>query len=354
MNLHTKPFGKPADNTEVTLFILSNANGVKASLMNYAATLVALEAPDRNGKLADVALGFDTLGGYIDFNSPYFGCIVGRCANRIANGRFQLDGKEYRLATNAGNGHLHGGRKGFDKAFWDAEALLPSVKFTYHSSDGEEGYPGNLTATVTYTLNENNELSIEYSAAADKPTPVNLTNHTYFNLAGSGTILGHELLIASTRYLPVNDALLPTGEIHPVKGTPMDFTTSTPIGGRIRQLKSDPVGYDHTYVLENDGRKIKLAARVSEPQSGRVLEVYTTEPGVQFYTGNFLDGTISGKGGRAYHQHTGFCLETQHFPDSVNQPTFPSVILKPGQQHRQKTIYRLGAQQPIIAASSRS
>jgi aldose 1-epimerase len=197
---------------------------------------------------------------------------------------------------------------------------------------------------VTYTLNENNELSIEYSATADKPTPVNLTNHTYFNLAGSGDILGHELLIASTQYLPVNDALLPTGELHPVKGTPMDFTTSTPIGLQIHQLKSDPIGYDHTYVLEDDNGKIKLAARVFEPQSGRVLEVHTTEPGVQFYTGNFLDGTISGKGGRAYHQHTGFCLETQHFPDSVNQPTFPSVIVKPGQQYRQKTMYRLGVQ----------
>ncbi len=344
MTLETKSFGKLADGSEVTLFTLANANGLRASVMNYGATLVAFEALDRNGKLADVTLGFDTLEGYINFNSPYFGCIVGRCANRIANGCFQLDGKEYRLATNAGDSHLHGGRKGFDKAFWHAEAVSPSVKFTYHSSDGEEGYPGNLEVMVTYTLNENNELSIEYSATADKPTPVNLTNHTYFNLAGSGTILGHELLIASTRYLPVNDALLPTGAIHPVKDTPMDFTTSTPIGLKIHQLKNDPIGYDHTYVLENDERKIKLAARVSEPQSGRVLEVHTTEPGVQFYTGNFLDGTISVKSGRAYHQHTGFCLETQHFPDSVNQPAFPSVILKPGQQYRQKTIYRLGVQ----------
>jgi aldose 1-epimerase len=342
MNLQTKPFGKLADNAEVTLFILTNANGVRASLMNYGATLVALEAPDRNGKLTDVTLGFDTLEGYVKFNSPYFGCIVGRCANRIAGGRFHLDGKEYRLATNAGNAHLHGGQRGFDKAFWRAEPKLPSVKFTYLSPDGEEGYPGNLAVTVTYTLTENNELQIEYTATTDKPAPVNLTNHTYFNLAGSGTILGHELLIASTQYLPVNDALLPTGEIHPVKGTPMDFTTSTSIGQRIHQLKGDPIGYDHTYVLENDGGKTKLAARVLEPLSGRVLEVYTTEPGVQLYTGNFLDGAISGKGGRAYQQHTGFCLETQHFPDSVNQPTFPSVILKPGRQYRQKTTYRLG------------
>src|SRR6266403_1917207 len=336
MNLQTKPFGKLADNAEVTLFILSNANGVKASFMNYGATLVALEVPDRNGKLTDVALGFDTLEGYVKSNQPYFGCIVGRCANRIAGGRFHLDGKEYRLATNAGNAHLHGGVKGFDKVFWRAEGKSPSVKFMYHSPDGEEGYPGNLAVTVTYTLTESTELTIEYTATTDKSTPVNLTNHSYFNLAGSGTILGHELMIASTQYLPTNDALLPTGEIRPVKNTPMDFTMSTPIGQRIHQLKGDPVGYDHTYVLESDDGKIKLAGRVFEPQSGRVLEVRTTEPGVQLYTGNFLDGTISGKGGRAYHQHTGFCLETQHFPDSVNQPTFPSVILRPGQKYHQK------------------
>ena len=344
MNLQTKSFGKLADNAEVTLFTLTNANGVRASLMNYGATLVALEAPDRNGKLIDVTLGFDTLESYVKFNSPYFGCTVGRCTNRIAGGRFHLDGKEYRLATNAGNSHLHGGLKGFDKAFWRAEAEFPSVKFTYLSPDGEEGYPGNLAVAVTYTLTENNELTIEYSATTDKPTPVNLTNHTYFNLAGSGNVLVHELLIASTQYLPVNDALLPTGEIHPVKGTPMDFTASTPIGQRIRQLKGEPIGYDHTYVLENAGGRIKLAALVFEPHSGRVLEVHTTEPGVQLYTGNFLDGTIFGKGGRPYQQHTGFCLETQHFPDSVNQPTFPSIILKPGQQYRQTTTYRLGVQ----------
>ena len=343
MNLQTKSFGKLGD-AEVTLFILANTNGVRASLMNYGATLVALEAPDRNGKLTDVTLGFDTLEGYVKFNSPYFGCIVGRCANRIAGGRFYLDGKEHRLATNAGNAHLHGGLKGFDKACWRAEAESTSVKFTYLSPDGEEGYPGNLAVTVMYTLNEKNELTIEYSATTDKPTPVNLTNHTYFNLAGSGNILGQELLITSTQYLPANDALLPTGEIHPVKGTPMDFTTPSPIGRRIHQLKGFPVGYDHTYVLKNNGRKMKLAARVFEPHSGRVLEVHTTEPGVQLYTGNFLNGTISGKGGRTYHQHTGFCMETQHFPDAVNQPKFPSVILNPGQKYHQKTAYRLGVQ----------
>ena len=341
MNLQTKSFGKLADGAEVTLFTLSNANGVRASLMNYGATLVALEAPDRNGRLTDVTLGFDALEGYVKFNTPYFGCIVGRCANRIAGGRFHLDGKEYRLATNAGNAHLHGGVKGFDKAFWSAKGKSPSVKFTYLSPDGEEGYHGNLAASVTYTLTESNELQVEYTATTDKPTPVNLTNHTYFNLAGSGNILSHELMIASTQYLPANEALLPTGEIHPVKGTPMDFTMSTPIGRRIHQLKGDPIGYDHTYVLNNNGARTGFAARVFEPQSGRVLEVHTTEPGVQLYTGNFLDGTISGKGGCAYQQHTGFCLETQHFPDSVNQPKFPSVILRPGQTYRQETSYRL-------------
>jgi aldose 1-epimerase len=344
MSLQTKPFGKLADGTEVSLFILGNDNGVKASVMNYGATLVALETPDRHGKLADITLGFDMLEGYVNSNSPYFGCVVGRCANRIAGGRFYLNGKEYRLATNAGDAHLHGGSRGFDKAFWRAEDKSASVKFTYHSPDGEEGYPGNLAVAVIYALTDDNELTIEYSATTDKSTPVNLTNHTYFNLAGSGNILGHELLIASAQYLPVNNALLPTGEIRPVRSTPMDFTTSTPIGQRINQLENDPPGYDHTYVLENNDGKLKQAARVFEPQSRRVLEVHTTEPGVQFYTGNFLNGTISGKGGRAYHRHAGFCLETQHFPNSVNQPTFPSVILKPGQQYRQKTIYRVGVQ----------
>ena len=342
MNLQTKAFGRLADGSVVTLFTLSNAGGLKASVMNYGATLVALEAPDRNGQLADVTLGFDTLEGYVTRNSPYFGCIVGRCSNRIAYGRFQLDGKEYRLATNSGSHHLHGGRKGFDKAFWQATGESSSVKFAYRSPDGEEGYPGNLAVTVVYTLTDDNGLIIEYTATTDQATPVNLTNHTYFNLAGSGTILDHELMVASTRYLPVNDALLPTGEIHSVQGTPMDFATPKPIGQRIHELHGDPIGYDHTYVLDNADGKIQLAARVFEPQSGRVLEVHTTEPGVQFYTGNFLDGTVPGKNGRAYQQHTGFCLETQHFPDSVNQPTFPSVILRPGKTYSQKTAFRLG------------
>jgi aldose 1-epimerase len=345
MSVKTKPFGKLADNSEVTLYTLINLNGVRASVMNYGATLVSLEAPGRHGQFIDITLGFDTLDDYVHHNSPYFGCIVGRCANRIAHGQFHLDGKHHRLATNNGPHHLHGGQKGFDKAYWPAEVSagkFPSVKFSHSSPDGEEGYSGNLAVTVTYTLTDDNELRIEYAATTDQATPVNLTNHTYFNLAGSGTILDHELLIASTRYIPVNDSYIPTGEIKSVKGTPMDFTASTPIGQRIDQLTGDPGGYDHTFVLDNDGKTMRLAARVLEPQSGRVLEVHTTQPGVQFYTGNFLNGKTIGKGGRAYHKHAGFCLETQHFPDSVNQSAFPSVILRPGQIYSHTTAFRFG------------
>jgi len=345
MSWKTKPFGKLPDNSEVDLFILTNKNGLSASVMNYGATLVALEAPDRHGQLIDVLLGFDTLDGYVHHNSPYFGCIVGRCANRIAQGKFQLDGKVHHLATNNGPHHLHGGHKGFDKAFWPAtidEGKSSSVRFTHRSPDGDEGYPGNLSVIVVYTLTDDNELQIDYTATTDQATPINLSNHAYFNLAGSGTILGHELRIPSTRYVPVNHLLIPTGELKPVAGTPMDFTTSTPIGKRIFQVKSDPVGYDHTFVVNHDGSQITLAARAFEPQSGRVLEVHTTEPGVQFYTGNFLDGSVIGKNGCAYRQHSGFCLETQHFPDSINQPRFPSVILRPGQTYSQKTVLRLG------------
>ncbi len=346
MSLRTKSFGKLSDQSVVTLFSLGNQAGVTASVMNYGATLVAFETPDRHGHLGDITLGFDSLEGYVQHNSPYFGCIVGRCTNRIAHGRFQLEGMDYRLATNNGAHHLHGGLKGFDKAYWQAEAVdgrNPSVKFTRQSPDGEEGYPGSLNVAVVYTLTDDNELVIDFTATTDKPTPVNLTNHTYFNLAGSGDILGHELMIASTRFAPVNDSLIPTGEIKPVKGTPMDFTKPTRIGERIDQVKGDPVGYDHTFVLDGGGDKVKLAARVHDPHSGRVLEVLTTEPGVQFYTGNFLDGSITGKRGWAYPQHSGFCLETQHFPDSVNQPAFPSIILRPGQTYKQKTKFCVGA-----------
>jgi len=340
MSLQTKPFDKLSDNTEVTLFILSNNHGLTASVTNYGATLVNLETPDRHGKFTDIVLGFDTLDDYENHNSPYFGCTVGRCAGRIAHGRFQLDGREYRLATNNGAHHLHGGWNGFNKACWKAEPGETTVKFTHLSPDGDEGYPGNLAVTVVYTLTDDNVLHIDYTATTDKPTPINLTNHAYFNLAGSGTILDHELMIASTKYLPATDDLLPTGEIHSVTNTPMDFTTPTPIGQRINQLKGEPIGYDHCYALDSDGKTAKLTARAFEPKSGRVLEVHTTEPGVVFYTGNFLNGRGPGKGGRGYQQHAGFCLETQHFPDSINQPTFPSVVLRPGQTYRQKTSLR--------------
>ncbi|MGD0651178.1 MAG: aldose epimerase family protein [Verrucomicrobiia bacterium] len=347
MSLQKKPFGKLADGSPVTLFTLRNAGRLKAAVMNYGATLVSLEAPDRKGRPADIVLGFDTLEDYVTRNGPYFGCIVGRYANRIAKGRFTMDGVSYKLATNNGPNHLHGGLKGFDKVYWQAEASEgrePSVKFTYLSRDGEEGYPGNLLVTVVYTLTDQNELRIKYTAKTDKATPVNLTNHAYFNLAGTGDVLAHELTITGDRYLPVDDTLIPTGEIRPVKGTPMDFTRPMGIGSRFAELGGDPGGYDHCYVLQNDGRKPALAAHIHDPESGRILEVHTTEPGMQLYTGNFLDDSIKGKGGHAYPRHAGFCLETQHFPDSVNQPKFPSVILRPGQGYSQKTSFRFGVE----------
>jgi aldose 1-epimerase len=343
MSLQTKPFGWLPDNSEVTLFTLTNENGLAASVMNYGATLVQLLTPDRDGKLADITLGFNTLDGYIKHNSPYFGCIVGRCCNRIAHGRFHLNGHEHRLATNNGPHHLHGGSKGFDKAFWLAEtgdAESSSVKFTYRSPDGEEGYPGNLNVAVVYALTDNNELIVEYTATTDKATPVNLTNHTYFNLTGVGTILDHEMMIDSSQFVPVDETLIPTGKLQPVKGTPMDFTKPTRIGQRLDQVGGDPIGYDHCYAVNNADGKIRFAARASDPKSGRVLEVHTTQPGVQFYTGNFLNGRGSGKSGMGYQQHAGFCLETQHFPDAINQPTFPSIVLHPGETYSQKTTFR--------------
>src|SRR5579859_3111841 len=342
MSLQTKPFGTLPDKAEVNLFTLTNKNGLTASVMNYGATLVQLLTPDRDGKLTDITLGFNTLDGYVKHNSPYFGCIVGRCTNRIAHGRFHLDGNEYRLATNNGPHHLHGGLKGFDKAFWLAETGGPessSVMFSHRSPDGDEGYPGNLNVAVVYTLTHNNELAIEDTATTDKPTPINLTNHSYFNLAGAGTILDHDLMIAGTQFVPVNDSLIPTGELHRVEGTPMDFTKPTRIGQRLEQVGGDPIGYDHCYAVGQPDGKLKFAARASDPKSGRVLEVHTTQPGVQFYTGNFLNGRGSGKSGIGYQQHAGFCLETQHFPDAINQPAFPSIVLHPGETYSQKTTF---------------
>jgi aldose 1-epimerase len=344
------PFGKTPDGTAIDLYVLTNPSGMTAKVMTYGATLTELLVRDRDGKLDNVVLGFDNLEGYLA-GHPYFGATVGRVANRIAKGKFSLGGKEYHLKTNNGDNHLHGGMKGFDKVVWKAEPVklkqkgAVAVKFSYLSPDGEEGYPGNLSVTVTYTLTDVNELRIDFTATTDKATPVNLTNHSYFNLAGpkSGDVLGHELMLAADKYTPSGPDLVPTGKIEPVKGTPLDFTTPKTIGSRIKELKGDPVGYDHNYVLQGGEEFAPLAARVSEPKTGRVMAMYTTEPGVQLYTGNFLDGKLKGHGGVVYQQHQGFCLEAQHFPDSVNHPDFPSIILQPGKTYTQTTVYMFSA-----------
>jgi aldose 1-epimerase len=340
-------FGKTSDGKTVDLYVLTNPAGLKAKIMSYGALVTELLVPDRDGKLDDVVLGFEDLEGYLK-GHPYFGATVGRVANRIAKGRFTLDGKEYKLATNNGPNALHGGLKGFDKVVWKGEAMEtpdgPAVKFTYTSPDGEEGYPGNLAVAVTFTLTAQNELKIDYKATTDQATPVNLSNHSYFNLAGakSGDILGHELMLVADKYTPVDDTLIPTGEIKSVKGTPLDFTTPATIGSRIGELKGTPGGYDHNFVLNSSDGKLALGARVREPKTGRVMEMFTTEPGVQFYTGNFLDGSNKGKGA-VYRKNAGFCLEAQHFPDSVNHANFPSVILRPGKTYTQTTVYRFSA-----------
>jgi aldose 1-epimerase len=337
-------WGKTADGTAVDLYVLTNGK-ITAKVMTLGGIVTELDVPDRDGSLADVVLGFDNLQSYLA-GHPHFGAITGRFANRIAKGRFTLDGKEYKLAVNNGPNSLHGGLKGFDKVVWKGEDVSgtdgPAVKMSYLSPDGEEGYPGNLSVSVTYTLTSDDALRIDYSAVTDKPTPVNLTNHSYFNLAGhgSGPILGHELMLAADDYTVADDTLIPTGEIKSVRGTPLDFTTPTAIGARIDQLSGDPKGYDHNYVIRHDTRSPALAARVYEPKTGRVMEMYTTEPGVQLYTANGLDGKLKGKGGAVYGKHQAFCLEAQHFPDSVNHDTFPSTILRPGSMYRQTTIYR--------------
>jgi len=340
MNVQKQPFGWMPDGTAVEIYTLANGKGLKACVMTYGATLVSLEVSDRTGRPGDIVLGYDTLDGYIK-NNPYFGSTVGRYGNRIAKGRFTLDGATYRLATNNGENHLHGGIKGYDKVVWKAEPMRGEgdvgVKFNYLSKDGEEGYPGNLNITVVYTLTNANELRISYEATTDKATPVNLTHHSYFNLAGEGNVLGHELTINADAYTPVDDGLIPTGEVRPVKDSPFDFTTPHSIGERIGQVEG---GYDHNFVLRSGGGMMDLAVRVFEPKSGRVMEISTTEPGLQFYSGNFLDGTITGKGGKAYSKHYGFCLETQHFPDSPNKPNFPSTILRPGAVYKSLTIHK--------------
>jgi len=342
-------FGTTKDGQAVDLYTLTNANGVVAKIITYGALLTELQVPDRTGKMADVVLGFKTLDRY-EGDHPYFGGTIGRVANRIAKGKFRLNGQEYALAANNGPNHLHGGLRGFDRRVWNAQpasvAGVPAVRFTYTSADMEEGYPGALTATVTYTLTHSNELRLDYTATTDKPTIVNLTNHSYFNLAGDGqgTILDHELTILADRYTPVDGTLIPTGEIASVRGTVMDFNRATPIGVRISEVPGPaPGGYDHNYVLSHGGRVLAMSATVREPKSGRVMEVLTSEPGVQLYTGNFLDGTITGKAGVAYQKHFGFCLETQHFPDAINHPNFPPVVLQPGRTFKSTTVYRFSA-----------
>jgi aldose 1-epimerase len=342
------PFGTLRDGKPVELFTLTNAHGLEAAIMTYGATVVSLRTPDRAGRLDDIVLGYPTLAGYLG-KSPYFGAIVGRYGNRIARGRFTLDGATYGLATNDGPNHLHGGVRGFDKVVWSASPseteTSAAVALSYTSPAGEEGYPGTLAVRVTYTLTDENELRIDYLATTDRATPVNLTQHSYFNLAGagSGDILRHVLTIAADRYTPVDATLIPTGEIASVTGTPFDFRTPTAIGARIGQHDVQLErgrGYDHNWVLTRAGDSLALAARVTEPTSGRTLDVLTTEPGMQFYSGNFLDGTITGKDGRVYRHRYGFCLETQHFPDSPNHPNFPSTILRPGREYRSTTVFK--------------
>jgi len=335
----------------VDIYAMRNTHGVEVRVMNFGGIIISLRVPDKNGKLDDVVLGFDKLDEYRE-NPPHFGGIIGRYANRIANGEFTLDGVKYTLPKNNGPNTLHGGIKGFDKVVWQATPFNnrdgAGIIFTYTSKDGEEGFPGNLKTKVTYTLTEKNELIFDYEATTDKATPVNLTQHTYFNLAGEGNgdILGHELTLNADRFTPVDKNLIPTGELRPVQGTPLDFTKPAIIGSRINDKYEQLLlgnGYDHNYVINGSGG-LKLAAHVHEPRSGRVLEVYTTEPGIQFYSGNFLDGTLTGKQGHIYRQRSGFALETQHYPDSPNHPDFPSTILKPGQTFHSQTVYKFSAE----------
>jgi aldose 1-epimerase len=346
------PFGTTEDGQSVQLFSLTNSQLMRVSITNYGGIVTSILVPDRDGAFGDVVLGYDRLDDYLEA-SPYFGAIVGRYGNRIANGRFTLDDVEYSLAVNNGANHLHGGIRGLDKVVWDAEPYAGQdevgVRLSYKSVDGEEGYPGNLTVTVTYALTNENELRIDYLMETDQATVANVTHHGYFNLAGhaSGDILGHQVVLNADRFTPVDEGLIPTGELRPVADTPMDFRTPFVIGERIEEDYEQILfgaGYDHNWVLNGEAGALRIAARVSEPTSGRVMEVLTTEPGVQFYTGNFLDGSNEGKGGAPYALRSGFCLETQHFPDSPNHPEFPSTVLRPGESRRSTTVYRFFTQ----------
>ena len=349
-----EPFGRTADGTPVEVYTLTNSRGVKLRAMTYGAIVLSLDVPDKAGAFADITLGYNTLAEY-EKATPYFGAIVGRFGNRIAGGQFSIDGTTYNLAKNNTPGgkpcSLHGGNRGFDKVVWKAEGLhrdgSQGVCFRYLSKDGEEGYPGNLQVSVTYWLNEDSEWRVEYEATTDKATPVNLTQHAYFNLKGEGVgdILGHTLQLAAARFTPVNEGMIPTGELRSVEGTPLDFRKARAIGDRVNSKEEQMLfggGYDHNFVLDHQGGSLALAALVFEPASGRTLEVSTTEPGIQFYCGNFLDGTLSGKSGKEYKHRSGFCLESQHYPDSPNHPEFPSSILRPGTTLRSTTIFRFG------------
>ena len=351
MSIEKGAFGTMPDGTAVDLYTLRNAGGCEVKITNYGGIVVGLTAADREGKLDDVVLGYETLGEYLA-DTPYFGALVGRYGNRIGGAKFTLDGVEHALEVNDGANSLHGGRRGFDKVVWQAKAVEgekeDSLELTYLSADGEEGYPGNLSVKVVYAWTDDNELRIDYTATTDRKTVVNLTHHSYFNLAGAGVgdNLAHEMTINADRFTPVDGGLIPTGELRSVEGTPMDFRQPTAIGAQIdaddEQLKLGG-GYDHNWVLNSTDGSLAPAASVHEPTTGRVMDVLTTEPGIQFYAGNFLDGSNVGKGGKAYRHRSAFCLETQHFPDSPNQPKFPSTVLEPGGTYRQTTVYRFSA-----------
>jgi aldose 1-epimerase len=340
-----KPFGTTADGHAVDAYTLTNSSGASATIITYGGIVTGLHVPDKAGTLGDVVLGFDNLQQY-ETQSPYFGALIGRVGNRIAKGKFSLDGHDYTLATNNGPNSLHGGDKGYDKRVWTASPVNsldgPALRLTLTDPDGAEGYPGTVLVTVVYTLTNTNALRIDYTATTDAPTPINLTNHSYFNLkdAGATDMLGHLLQVNADTYTPVDDTLIPTGEIAPVKNTPIDFTQPKPIGRDLKAMGGNPAGYDHNLVLRSTTGTLALAATVTEPTTGRRMEVWTTQPGVQFYSGNFLDGTATGKHNARYNQYHAFCLETQHFPDAVHHPNFPSIILRPGQTYRQTTEYR--------------
>lgn len=346
MEITRQSFGQTAAGEAVDLYTLANDLGMQVKIMNYGGTVISILTPDRDGNLGEVTLGFDKLALY-EQHSAYYGCIVGRFANRIGNSRFTLDGVEYVLAQNDGENHLHGGQKGFDKVVWTAEELRENdrvgLRLSYLSVDGEENYPGNLDVQVVYTLDNDNAITIDYTATTDKKTVINLTNHTYFNLSGGATILGHELMIPAQQFIHSNEGLIPTGKIIEVAGTPLDFTRAQVIGARIDQEDENiqtAGGYDHSYILQGDGEELVLAAVVHDPESGRILETYTTEPDIHFYSGNFLNEKIPDRQGNPLQKRAGFCLEAQHYPDSPNNAHFPSTVLEPGQVYRQRTIYK--------------